>query len=415
MGAYYSRMDMRPLLVGLILLAPAAADDAWDKVVLLQKVKRHVAESVKQLPDYTCLQTSARFRSSAGKQERRVDTLVLEVLNAGDKELYAPPGARAYHAEGPESFTGHGLTGTGAFGLFLRSLFVNDNGMFEYRGEEQFHGRRVLKWDYRVPVTSSGYSMRLQYSQGRVGMLGSVLVDPQTLDLLRLTVVASEIPPNLPLASATQTMDYALTRIGDRDVMLPQSASMKLVDEDGAYSRNEVEFTHCQSFRVESTLSFNAPSDGPATTSLPPAEVRPIPEGLLLTIELAMPITDALPVGALLEARVAVDVRERGRVVIPGGTAVRGRLRRLEREAEHWALGLEFTEIETAAGPARFYANVQDLDKQGGSQFLLRPKGKTEVFLPYLPGVAQFFSPQLPLPAGFKTVWKTTSPRSANR
>jgi hypothetical protein len=401
-----------------MLLAPASADDEWDKVLLLQKVKRHIAEGVKRLPDYTCLQTTGRYRRKAGEkeQERRVDTLVLEVLNAGEKELYAAPGARSFQADGPDAFTGHGLTGTGSFGLFLSTLFVNDHGMFQYRGEEQFRGRRAVKWDYRVPVTSSGYTMRLQYSQGRVGMRGSVVVDAQTLDLLHLTVVASEIPPNLPLASATQTMEYALTRIGDRDVMLPQSASMKVVDDDGAHSRNEVDFTHCQSFRVESTLSFNTPADGPVTTSLPPEEARPIPEGLMVTIELAMPVSETLPVGTSIEARVAADVRDRGRIAIPGGTRVRGRLRRLEREGEYWALGLEFTEIETAAGPARFYANVQDLDKQGGSQFLLvRGKGQTEVFLPYLPGVAQFYAPQLPLPKGFKTVWKTTSPRSANR
>ena len=61
---------------------------------LLQKVKHQIAEAVKQLPDYTCLQTSARYRRKAGvtEQEQRIDTLVLEVLNAGDKELYAPPG-----------------------------------------------------------------------------------------------------------------------------------------------------------------------------------------------------------------------------------------------------------------------------------------------------------------------------------
>src|SRR5688572_14199342 len=95
MGAYYSRMDMRPFLAGLLLLAPAWADDEWDKVVLLQKVKRHVGEAVNRLPDYTCLQTTARYR-----RERRIDTLVLEVLNAGDKELYAPPGSRGFHADG---------------------------------------------------------------------------------------------------------------------------------------------------------------------------------------------------------------------------------------------------------------------------------------------------------------------------
>ena len=167
---------------------------------------------------------------------------------------------------------------------------------------------------------------------------------------------------------------------------------------------------------VESTLSFTAPADGPVTTSLPPAEFRPIPEGLMLTIELAMPITEDLPVGALLEARVAADVRERGRVVVPGGTAVRGRLRRLEREAEHWALGLEFMEIETAAGAGPVLRECAGPRQAGRLAIPPPPEGQDRgVFLPYLPGVAQFFTPQLPLPKGFKTVWKTTSPRSANR
>lgn len=408
------------------MLVPAIADDAWDKVLLLQKVKRHIAEGVLRLPDYTCLQTAARYRKRAGEkeQERRVDTLVLEVLNAGEKELYASPGDKSFHAENPAEFTGHGMTGTGSFGLFLRTLFVNDNAMFTHRGEDQFRGRKALKWDYRVPVTSSGYVLHLEYSRGRVGMRGSFLVDPETLDLLHLTVSASEIPPNLPLVSATQTVEYAPTRIGERDVVLPQSGSMKLVDDAGAYSRNVVDFTHCQSFRVESTLSFTAPTDGPATTSVAPEEARALGEGLMVTIEMATAITDALKVGGLIEGRVAADVRERGRVAIPGGSAVRGRIRRLEREDDHWVVGLEFTEIETGASAVRFYANLQELDKLGGATFTLRSKQITtrgsqieETFLAYLPGVAHFFVPgaSLNLPKGFKTVWKTTSPRSASR
>src|SRR5689334_22387274 len=131
-------MGWRVLVLGMAALSAGAADEAWDRIVLLQKVKRHVAEAAKRLPDYTCLETSARYRrNSAKEQERLVDTVVLEVLNSAEKELYASPGERNFHSQSPNSFVGHGMSGTGAFGLFLRTLFVNDVGQFQWGADEQ--------------------------------------------------------------------------------------------------------------------------------------------------------------------------------------------------------------------------------------------------------------------------------------
>lgn len=419
-------MRLSALLFGMAAVFPAAADDAWDKVLLLQKAKRHIAEATKQLPDYTCIQTSARFRKKSGEneQERQLDTLVLEVLNAGDKELFASPGAKGFQSEDQRAYTGHGLTGTGSFGLFLRTIFLHDNAMFTYRGEETLRGRKALRWTYRVPLNLSGYTVIHEFSRGMVAMTGSFAVDAETLDLMRLVVTADEIPPNLPLTLVTQAMDYGVTRIGSRDVVLPQSVSMKMVDAKGAWSRNEVEFTHCQSFRAETTISFNEVSGVlPAAAQAPQGTAPPIEPGLTLTVELTQPITAAHSVGTPIEARLVGDVLDRRRVVIPAGSAVRGRLRRLERIEDHWALGLEFTEIETEAGPQRFYANLVDLDQREGLTFLLKTDVKAkpgqrvtdQTWLPYLPGVAQFFVPDLPLPRAFKSVWKTTSPRPAGR
>jgi hypothetical protein len=413
---------MRPLLTGLLLLVPAAAQDDWDKVVLLQKVKRHIAESVKRLPDYTCLQTAARYRKKAGEQERHVDTVVLEVLNAEAKELYAPPGARAFEAENPSQLAAGGLSGTGAFGLFLKTLFVNDNGMFQYRGDGQFRGKRTVRWDYRVTRMMSGFTIHLDYSRGTVGMRGTFMVDPDTLDLVYLSVLADDIPGNLQLVSATQIIEYATSRIGDRDVMLPQTASLKMIDESGGHSRNLVEFTHCQSFRVESKLSFGA-SEEAASQAAAQEEARALAAGLTVSIELAQPITYTMTVGALIEGRVTEAVREKSRTAIAAGSAVRGRVRRLERvDDDTWAVGLEFTEIETETGTQRFYANLVDLDK-GVVEILktaargTRGRAVDSQWLPYLPGVAQFFVTrrEVNLPRGFKTVWKTTSERSTQR
>jgi hypothetical protein len=418
---------MRSLFVGMLMLMPAVADDEWDKVLLLQKVKRHIAVGVARLPDYTCLQTAERYRRKEGEreQERRIDTLVLEVLNAGSKELYASPGDHGFRADEPSAFAGHGMSGTGSFGLFLRTLFVSDSAMFQFRGEENLRGRKALRWFFRVPSTLSGYTVQLGFSYGKVGMTGSFVVDAETLDLMRLVVAADEIPPNLQLLSATQTVDYALTRIGPRDEVLPQRATMRMIHESGEQGRNVVEFTHCQSFLVESKLSFAAP-DGPEAASRPPEPTRPITNGLTLTIELAGPLTNAHTVGGLIEGRVLGDVLDGRRVVVEAGSAVRGRLRRLEMVEGRWAVGLEFTDVETVAGPARFYANLVDIEKGHNSTFMVSVPVRDDVrrpgrvaedvfYLPYLPGVAQFFVPQLPLPKGFKTIWKTTSPRSSQR
>src|SRR5262249_6183289 len=156
-----------------------------------------------RLPDYTCLQTSARFHFGARETNasRPADILVLEVLNAGDYEMYASPGARNFRDRDPHAFAAGGLSGTGMFGRFLRTIFVSDNAMSQYRGEEEVAGRRAVRYDYRVPVSLSGYSVQMEFATGQVGMKGSFWADPETLDLLWLEVEADDISPNLLLAS----------------------------------------------------------------------------------------------------------------------------------------------------------------------------------------------------------------------
>lgn len=434
-------MTLRSVVLAFVLLAQATADDRWEQVLLLQKVKRHIAEETKRLPDYTCLQTSARYRrSSAKKEEWRADKLVLEVLNIGQKEVFASPGSRAFEKENPVDLTAGGLTGTGSFGLFLRTLFVNDNAVFQYGGEEQFLGRSAIRWDYRVPRMMSAYTVRLEYAQGVVGMRGSFLVDPETLDLLWLSVDADDIPPDLPVVSAKQIIEYAPMRIGSEDVTLPQRGSLEIVEQSGVRSLNSVEFTHCRSFRAESALYFTERPAQQGASFGSPMEQPPLRPGLKVAIELAAPLTAAplrkslqarkqsdegYTVGGLFEGRVVADVRDRGKTVVQAGAKVRGRIRRLERtEDGYWAVGLEFTEIATAAGPVRFYADIFELDDRVDAKAVLYKKTesgvpgwqtetKTEVrWFTYLPGVAQFYIPgrELRLPEGFRTVWKTTSP-----
>ena len=40
-----------------------------------------------------------------------------------------------------------------------KTVFVNDGGTFQYRGDGQFRGKRTLRWDYRVPRLVSEVGM----------------------------------------------------------------------------------------------------------------------------------------------------------------------------------------------------------------------------------------------------------------
>jgi hypothetical protein len=54
-----------------------------------------------------------------------------------------------------------------------------------------------------------------------VGFHGSFYVDPDTLEVRRLGVVAEDIPAELELTAAETRVDYARLRIGDDEFLLP--------------------------------------------------------------------------------------------------------------------------------------------------------------------------------------------------
>jgi hypothetical protein len=133
-------------------------------------------------------------------------------------------------------------------------------------------------------------------------------------------------------------------------------------------------------------------------------------------------------VGTLIEGKVSGDVLRKGRIIIPSGSVVRGRIRRLERYQEsgsgEFIVGLEFTEVEASSGSLRFYADLLRTDRATGvrptlsERVLVHDRGagyRTKdmiVTLPELPGVASFFVSGMTftIPSGFRMVWRTRGP-----
>src|SRR5881397_483021 len=95
-------MSIRAAILAVLALALGAQDLA-PGVLLLSRIKRHTRQELTHLPDYTCLETAQRQSRPAGGRGdlKPVDTVRLEVLYTGKRELYAAPGDLDFSAERP--------------------------------------------------------------------------------------------------------------------------------------------------------------------------------------------------------------------------------------------------------------------------------------------------------------------------
>jgi hypothetical protein len=409
-------------------------------VLLLSRIKRHVARELEHLPEYTCLETVDRSLShgdSKGKPGKLepLDTLRLEILYSGRKELYASPGAHVFRDESPAAFIAGGMIGDGVFATQLQTIFVSETALFNFRGDDTVardHGwGRAVKYDFRVPVNLSGWNIHLLHASGVIGEKGSFWADPETLELLRIEVHADEVPPGLPLADVILTSDYARMRIGTEDIMLPQAAELRLLELNGREYLDLFEYTHCHAYQAQSSISFNevdlaSPKPAPEPAAPGPASLPGIsgnlPAGLQVPITLTTAVDNNSTVGTMLEGQVSANVDFKGKTVIPKGAPVHGRVRRLERyrdAGEYYVVGLEFTEVEAGGSLWRFYADLKSasgapvewLMSTGGSRAIANGyQSHTETIrLPDLPGVGSFFvrGARFALPVGFRMEWKT--------
>lgn len=420
---------IRSPIYGFVFTGLLAAQSGLPKDILeLARLKRDVGASLDVLPNYTCVETIDRYhRKNAHAPFRRIDTLHVEVAVVNHRELYSWPDANHFEDLDLADMVGAGMVSTGSFTSAVRNALTSRFSTIKWHGEEEVRGRQALRWDYTIPYNVSDWTIQIDGRAGRVAEKGSFWADAATLDLLRLESSADGIPPDLPMTSLETTLDYARTRVGSRDLLLPQSVEVLLIRLDGTESLNRIEFSQCREFVVESRLAPGVPAN--AYTPAPTVTELHLPAGLQLSVRLAAPVdSKTAAVGDRLTAMIDSPVKNHDAVVIPKGAVLRGRLRRLEREPAtrpHYLVGLEFGELEFAGHHARFTGEMIGMQPVRGVSPVLsttkeyqRELGgvgnitvtQIEKEIPVaVPGVSTFFieGSSFQLPKGLQMTWRT--------
>jgi hypothetical protein len=198
-----------------------------------------------------------------------------------------------------------------------------------------------------------------------VGYHGCFWVDAKTLSLMRLEIEVDGISPSLRVRRAASVLQYAMTRIGGAEFLLPLSSELSLVGANGIESRNLTRFEQCHQYAGESVVSFAGPSPAAAEGPVTITEIH-LPGGLLVDLTLKTTLSgERAAIGDPIAAVVSKDVVKSGTVIIPKGAKVTGRITRLGKTTtgriSYQIAGLRLSTVEFADKRAEFTASLESV------------------------------------------------------
>jgi hypothetical protein len=300
----------------------------------------------------------------------------------------------------------------------LLNLFVISAATAKYESLEIRDQRALHRFDFQMPILNSGYTLAIRGKSATTAYSGSFWVDQESLDIVRLETRAEGIPADLDCSEAHQSVTYGRVRLGIGERLLPSAGELVIVSRDGHESRNMIGFNNCRQYTASSSLSFTTPPD--LAVPAKPQPPRAVPADVVLVLRLEQPISVAeSAAGDPIVARLDKAVNAGG-VLLPKGTRVLGRIRRLEQHLSSpaWILvGLQFFAAETPdvfitfsarlTGPRSTPDTIQVVNSRlesvpGAAGLDIQDDGTGT-------GVGTFRVPgqKLGLGRGLRTVWKT--------
>ncbi len=437
-------------LVVSFIAATVLASAQPDPDALLQQARVRLQAIARGLERYVCIETvnrnyyrrvtprdtpvaadtaaacgpSAAETAVAGetRELQSTDRVRLEVTVSQSRELHSWPGATGFDTRDVDELIRDGPVSTGSFGAYLSSIFDRAGVAFHFNGERSAAGKAVLEYRYRVSLAASLLRVKAGAGWVIVPYEGEFQLDPQSLDLARLTIRIKDLPPETPFCQASTTLDYQKLRIGDSDVLLPRQSQLEIVNSGGRETRNDTTFANCREYQADSELNFDLPTDATSTTAPRAGRGRVVvPLGLPVTLSLQTAIdTDTAATGDPVSAKVVKAVRRPGsnEDVIPAGAVVRGRIRRVEHHMfpkPYFLIAMAFNRVEVQGVLSPFAARIDAdpvLAKELGANLDIHAAGiwfwDVGTFL--LPSGKSHYV----MPLGFESKWFTLATGTPN-
>jgi len=335
----------------LAVTLPALAQIKPDPADVLQHTSERLLADLKRMPRYTCVQTITRTYYEGKHQFGRPscsslisehnartkklsvegwDRLRLEVALVEGTSVYSWVGAPRFTDDTLDKLAGYGPLGSGDFGVFLNGILNHAAPIFQ--GEHIVDGSRLFEYSYEMPLGQSSYRVKVPGGWAVIGYSGTLLLDPQTNDLVQLLVRTDELPSASSACQATSEVIYKRAPIHERMVLVPQETKLYTISAASSESMSQTSYSHCREYSSTVKMIFGGEtlSAGPTAASKP-AEDPPaaLPTGLRFNAHITTPLeTETAAAGDPIEAVLTNPMRDKKKQVIASaGALLNGRLR----------------------------------------------------------------------------------------
>jgi hypothetical protein len=346
-----------------------------------------------------------------------LDVAVTQDASKKESEMYSWAGAGRFNDRDLFEMIPDGAMSTGTFSSLLGSIFRPGAADFFYNGDTNEAGKELCEFGFDVSKEVSQYSYvfgKNREQQVKVGYGGTILVDPLTSDLMRLTIHTDPLPPESGACEVVRTVLYGRMSLNGSSFLLPTQAQISVIHPDETVAENIVTYSGCREFRGESNLRF----DSAPVIASPTSGVREFapPAGLPFTLTFTDSIDpDAAAAGDLIRAKLITSIRDKTTVFAPEGTPVLARIRRITRyygrqPSLALAVGLESIELEGTSYPlpANFDPGVRRFVKPGKGLSVRVQIGPLDGSLISESATFEFTEPNS-IEAGLESKWFTSA------
>ena len=236
----------------------SAAAQGGAHMALVDKAREVAAMFLEGLPNYIVQEAATRYVSETRQPNWNVVDLVsAEVVFEENHETYrnlqinGKPSKKA-----PEE---SGAWSTGEFGTILGSLFAPyTDAAFKYVQDDTISHRPASVFDFKVQRVRANWRIWTPGQYINPAYRGSVWIDKETGEVLRLEMQAKEIPEKFPEISIETAVDYDSIRLGTpQKFLLPvHSEVLSCWRSSNECQKNIIEFRNYRKFTGESNIEF---------------------------------------------------------------------------------------------------------------------------------------------------------------
>ncbi|MEP6715969.1 MAG: hypothetical protein ABJC09_10370 [Terriglobia bacterium] len=213
------------------------------------------------LPNYVVKQFTTRYQTDSTHGNRTawqaLDVVTADVVCEGGKESYKNILVNGKAPKDPIEKTGS--WSTGEFAAILQAILAPYTDA-DFRGKRSttIVNRPAFRYDFTVEQPRSAWHVITSSQSYTPGYTGSLWIDKENFRVLRIEMLARNMPKEFPLDQVESSVDYDYVLIGAQKYLLPvHSEALSCVRGTSDCTRNTIDFRNYKKFGADTSIQFD--------------------------------------------------------------------------------------------------------------------------------------------------------------